>query len=81
MSVVLSSFRARLEATERELVVEALAVTDGGICAAARMCGMHPFQMRRIVQRHQLQALLKPASRARPPEQFGNAAWRALGDV
>lgn len=81
MSVILSSFRARLEAAERDLAVEALAVTDGGICAAARLCGMHPFQMRRIVVRHSLQAMLKPAARVNTNVQHGNAAWRALGDV
>ena len=82
MTVVLSSFRARLEVTERDLAVEALKVTDGGIVAAARLCGLHKSQMRRIVVRYHLENLLKPAPRVTRAnlEQSGNAAWRALGD-
>ena len=79
--IILSSFRARLEATERELAIEALRATNGAIVAAARLCGLHKSQMRRIVVRYNLVNLLKPAPRVtRASEQCGNAAWRALGD-
>lgn len=76
MTVVLSSFRARLEAAERDYAVEALKATFGSVNSAARLCGLHPFQFRRIVERHGLQPLIsKHAARG------GNSAWRALGDV
>jgi DNA-binding NtrC family response regulator len=78
MSVILSSFRERLAAAERDLAIEALKVTDGAITAAARLCGLHKSQLRRIVVRHQLESMLRPASRANTEKHFGNAAWRAL---
>lgn len=78
MSVVLSSFRARLQRAEREFAVEALTITDGGITAAARLLGLHKSQLRRIVLRHELEGMLRPASRANTEKHFGNAAWRAL---
>lgn len=80
MTIVLSSFRARLEATERDLAIEALRVSNGGIVAAARLCGLHKSQMRRIVVRYHLENLLKPAPRARVTLQSGNAGWHALED-
>lgn len=82
MSIVISSFRARLEATERELAREALQATNGAIVAAARLIGLHKSQMRRIVVRHHLEPMLKPAPRVTRAnlEQSGNAAWRALGE-
>lgn len=80
MSITLSSFRARLQATERDLTVEALTVADGSINAAARLTGLHRYQLRRIVLRHNLQPLLKRHSNA-GQDLCGNAAWRALADV
>lgn len=80
MSIVLSSFRARLAAEERALAVEALAVADGSINAAARLTGLHRYQLRRIVVRHALQPMLKRHSNA-GQDLCGNAAWRALADV
>lgn len=80
MSVVLSSFRARLQATERDLAVEALKVADGSIHAAAKLMGLHPYQLRRIVVRHELLVMLKRHTNA-GRDLCGNAAWRALADV
>jgi transcriptional regulator with GAF, ATPase, and Fis domain len=80
MSVILSSFRARLQATERDLAVEALKVADGSINQAARLTGLHRYQLRRIVVRHNLQALLKRHSNA-GQDLCGNEAWRALADA
>lgn len=80
MTVILSSYRARLEAAERDIAVEALKVADGSINHAARLMGLHPFQLRRIVVRHDLQGLLKRHSNA-GKDLCGNAAWRALADV
>jgi transcriptional regulator with GAF, ATPase, and Fis domain len=80
MTIVLSSFRARLHAAEREFAVEALTVADGSINQAARLTGLHRYQLRRIVVRHELQALLKRHSNA-GQDLCGNAAWRALADV
>ncbi len=74
--IVLSSFRARLDVTERELTVEALTTTHGCVKAAARLCGLHPWQMHRIIKRHALGSLVA-THRARG----GNDAWRALGEV
>lgn len=78
--IILSSFRARLDAAERDLAIEALAAEHGSITRAARLVGLHRFQLRRIVVRHGLQHLLHQASRATFSEH-GNAAWRALADV
>jgi len=79
MSVVLSSFRARLQATERELAIEALRVAGGGIKAAARLVGLDRSQMRRIVVRHELQNLLVSHSPGVGSVRGGNDAWKALG--
>lgn len=85
--IVLSSFRARLGAYERDLAAEALKVTHGGIIAAARLCGLHKSSMLRIVRRHGLQSLQQQAPRSRldyrdeTADSGGNAAWKALGDV
>lgn len=80
MSVVLSSFRARLHAAERDFAVEALKVADGSINHAARLTGLHRYQLRRIVVRHKLQALLTRAS-AKGKAIGGNSLWRGLGEV
>lgn len=80
MSVVLSSFRARLHTAERDFAIEALKVADGSINAAARLTGLHRYQLRRIVVRHELQAMLKRHSNA-GQDLCGNAEWRALADV
>ncbi len=74
MSVVLSSFRARMQQTERDLATEALKVTGGSVKTAARLVGLHHTQFRRIIVRHSLQGLL-----CLNPARSGNCAWRALG--
>lgn len=79
MSIVLSSFRARLQATERDLAIEALTVTNGGMTAAARLMGVHKYQLRRVVLRHNLQAYVHAQPLGRPAG--GNEAWRALADA
>jgi transcriptional regulator with GAF, ATPase, and Fis domain len=79
-SIVLSSFRARQEAQERDLAVEALKVSDGCVSAAARLCGLNRISFRRIIVRYSLQSMLKAGSRANRTLR-GNAAWRALADV
>ncbi len=79
MTTILSSFRARLARTERELAVEALTVTHGAITAAARLCGLHKSQMRRIVLRHGLQGLLVNHSSGADEARGGNQAWKELG--
>jgi transcriptional regulator with GAF, ATPase, and Fis domain len=76
MTIILSSFRARLEATERDLAIEAIKASHGSVSAAARLCGLHPFQMRRIIERHDLQSYIDKHS-----ARGGNLAWRALGSV
>ena len=82
MSVILSSFRARLAATERETAIDALKVTNGGLCAAARLCGLPRSQFRRIILRYSLQSLLKPAPKmTQANRHMGNAAWQALGEM
>jgi transcriptional regulator with GAF, ATPase, and Fis domain len=80
MTIVLSSFRARQEAQERELAVEALRVNDGCVSAAARMCGLNRISFRRIIIRYELQVMVKRGSTANLTMR-GNAAWRALADV
>lgn len=75
MSVVLSSFRARLEAAERDLTVEALQATHGAVKPAARLCGLHPCILFRNIRRFNLKHLV-----SRHSARAGNAAWRALGD-
>ncbi len=80
MAVILSSFRARLQAAERENAVEALTACDGCITQAARLIGVHRYQLRRIVLRHHLEGMLKRHSNA-GQDLCGNAAWRALADV
>lgn len=76
--IILSSFRARLAATERDLAVEALMVTNGAILAAARLCGLDKSSFRRIVVRHHLEGLLVNHSSGAGVARGGNAAWRAL---
>lgn len=76
MSVVLSSFRARLEAAERELTVEALQATHGAVKPAARLCGLHPSILFRNIRKFGLRHLV-----SRHAARTGNDAWRALGDV
>lgn len=76
--IVLSSFRARLDAAERDLAVEALKVAHGSITQAARLTGLPRSQLRRVVLRHNLTALLVNHQSA---ARGGNAAWLALGDV
>lgn len=80
MSIVLSSFRARLQATERDLAIEALKATHGAIGSAARLCGLHPYQMRRIIDRHHLQDFVSRPLLRRGPRS-GNALWLTLGDA
>lgn len=77
MTIILSSFRARLQAAERDLAVEALAVADGSINQAARLTGLHRSQLRRILERHGLTSMLRRHSTA-GMATGGNAAWRAL---
>ena len=76
MTIVLSSFKARIETTERELVVEALTVSNGCVSQAARLTGLHRWQLNRIIYRHGLQALKHPGKPGAPLK--GNDAWRAL---
>ena len=73
------SFRERVGDTERKLVLRALAKTDGCIARAAKALALHPFQVRRLVERYQLGAHVKKAKR--PPVFGGNAAWNALADA
>lgn len=74
--IVLSSFRARIYALERDLATEALLSTHGAVNTAARLCGLHPFQFRRIIERHKLYGYI-----SRHAPRGGNEAWRALGDA
>lgn len=76
MTIVLSSFRARLHAAEREIAIEALTATHGAVNPAARLCGLHPSQLRRIIKRHNLQPHL-----SRHAPRGGNEAWRELGEA
>lgn len=76
MSIVLSSFRARLRAVERDLTVEALKATHGSVKPAARTIGLHPSQLRRLIERYNLQAMI-----SRHHARGGNGAWRSLGDA
>jgi transcriptional regulator with GAF, ATPase, and Fis domain len=76
MTIILSSFRARMHVAERTLAVEALKATGGNVTAAALMVGLHHTQLRRIIERHQLAALV-----SRHAPRSGNAAWRALGEM
>lgn len=76
MTIVLSSFRARLEATERDLVVEALTVSNGCLRQAARLTGLHRWQLRRLIIRHGLESLRHAGHPGAPLK--GNEAWRAL---
>lgn len=78
MTIILSSFRARLQAAERELAVEAVTVADGSINQAARLTGLHRSQLRRILQRHGLVSLLRSHASHAGMATGGNAAWRAL---
>jgi transcriptional regulator with GAF, ATPase, and Fis domain len=77
--IILSSFRARQSQYERDLATEALSATKGAILAAARLCGLHPYQMRRIVKRHSLQSMLVNQSSGAGCAKSGNSAWRELG--
>lgn len=78
MTIVLSSFRARQDAYEREIATEALKASDGYMARAARLVGLHPSRFREIVKRHNLRPLLnrEPFKRG-----GGNAAWRSLADA
>jgi transcriptional regulator with GAF, ATPase, and Fis domain len=73
------SFRERLREAERKLVIRALRKADGSITRAARDTGLARAQLRRMVDRHGLEAHLKKAKR--PPVFQGNAAWQALADA
>ena len=79
MTVILSSYRARVEAAERETIREALTVSHGVMAVAARTLGLHPWHLRKIVTRLGLKALLHPGRRENLTKR-GNAAWRALSD-
>lgn len=75
----LTPFRTQILETERQLAVTYLTQADGCITQAAMLSGLHRSQLRRIVVRHALQALLKPN---RPQmATHGNAAWRALDAI
>lgn len=78
--IVLSSFRARQEAHERDLAVEALKVADGSVTRAAALTGLHRAQLRRIVAKYKLLSLLKRHNRT-GKAIGGNAAWRSLADA
>lgn len=73
MSVVLSSYRARMESTERQIIVEALQCSGGSVKPAARVIGLPASQLRRIIERLGLWTFTN-ANAARS----GNAEWRAL---
>ncbi len=76
MTIVLSSFRARIRAAEGTLAVEALQAAGGNLNAAAKLVGLHKSQLRRIIVRQGLIDLLKKHA-----PRSGNAAWRALGEM
>lgn len=73
------SFRERVCETERKLIVRALGKADGSITRAAKALDLHRFQLRRMVERYQLEAHVKKAKR--PPVFGGNAAWNSLADA
>ena len=75
MTIVLSSFRARMQATEKTLAIEALTISGGSVKPAARQVGLHHRQLWRIIRKYQLESLLN-----RHAARGGNAAWHALGD-
>lgn len=79
MTIVLSSYRARVEAAERETIKEALTVSHGVMAVAARTLGLHPWHLRKIVTRLDLKDMLRRGTRRRI-HNSGNAAWHALAD-
>lgn len=72
MTIILSSFKARIEVTERTMIVEAMTAANGSVAKAAEISGLHPFQFRRILNRYNLKHLIIH----RP--KWGNQEWKAL---
>lgn len=77
--MIRKSFRERIAQTEKRLAIQFLSKTGGAFKAAARLAGLHPTALRRIVKRHGLQNLIRSSPHAAP--RGGNEAWRSLGDA
>ncbi len=73
------SFRERIADTEKRLAIKFLSKTGGAFKAAARLAGLHPTALRRIVKRHNLQQFIRSSAQSAP--RSGNEAWRSLGDA